>query len=67
MSVRRDWLISCRDVAGRRRDVVVFTDRGQVVMVAPPGETAVLSPLEAKRLRAVLRTALIEADGPTED
>ncbi|HEY0637292.1 MAG TPA: hypothetical protein VGD67_06570 [Pseudonocardiaceae bacterium] len=59
--VDKDWLITCRDVAGRRRDIIVFTDEGRVVMVAPPGETAVLSPLEVGRLRAALRDAVVEA------
>ncbi|MGH3992802.1 MAG: hypothetical protein ACRDSN_10120 [Pseudonocardiaceae bacterium] len=61
MSVRKDRLISCRDVAGRRRDIIVFPDRGRVVMVSPPGETAVLTPLEVGRLRAALRDAICEA------
>jgi hypothetical protein len=60
VAVRKDWLVSCRDAAGRRREIVVFTDRGQVVLVAPPGETAVLSPLEVGRLRAALRDAVLE-------
>lgn len=70
MSVRKDWLISCRDTAGRRRDVIVFADAGDVVVVSPPGETAVLSPLEVGRLRAALHDAVVEAsrrdvgDGP---
>ncbi len=61
VSVRKDWLISCRDVAGRRRDIIVFTDRGRVVLVSPPGETAVMSPLEVGRLRAALRDAVVDA------
>lgn len=63
MSVRKDRLIGCRDAAGRRRDIIVFTDRGRVIMVAPPGETAVLTPLEVGRLRAALRDAAVEAAG----
>lgn len=63
MSVRKDWLVSCRDVAGRRRDIIVFTDGGRVVLIAPPGETAVLAPLEVGRLRAALRDAIVDASG----
>ena len=63
MSVRKDRLISCRDVAGRRRDIIVFADRGRVVMLSPPGETAVLTPVEVGRLRSALREAVIEATG----
>jgi hypothetical protein len=61
MPVRKDWLVSCRDVAGRRRDIIVFTDGGRVVLIAPPGETAVLAPLEVGRLRAALRDAIVDA------
>ena len=65
MSVRKDWLISCRDVAGRRRDIIVFTDSGRVVFIAPPGETAVLTVPEARRLRAVLWDAVVDAVAET--
>ncbi|MGP4021360.1 hypothetical protein [Saccharopolyspora sp. 5N708] len=39
----------------------VFVNQGSVVVVAPPGETAVLSPLEVGRLRAALRDAVVQA------
>ena len=55
------WLVSCRDVAGRRREVSVSVNQGNIVVVAPPGETAVLSPLEVGRLRAALRDAVVSA------
>lgn len=58
---RKEWSVSCRDAAGRRRDMTVFVSKGDVVMVAPPGETAVLAPLEVGRLRAVLRDAVVSA------
>jgi hypothetical protein len=35
-----------------------------VVLVAPPGETAVLAPLEVGRLRAALRDAVVTASEP---
>jgi hypothetical protein len=57
----REWSITCRDVAGRRRDLTVFVRQGRVVLVAPPGETAVLNPLDVGRLRAVLRDAVVDA------
>jgi hypothetical protein len=60
-SLRKDWLISCKDVAGRRRNIIVFADRDRVVVVAPAGETAVLTPQEVDRLRTALRDASIEA------
>lgn len=61
MDSHKEWLVSCRDVAGRRRDLAVFVDQGHVVLVAPPGETAVLAPLEVGRLRAALRDAVVRA------
>jgi hypothetical protein len=61
VSPRKDRQVSCRDVAGRRRDIIVLTDRGQVVMVAPAGETAVLTPAEVARLRAALHEAVAES------
>lgn len=58
---RQQWYVNCRDAAGRRRDMSVFVDRGNVVVVSPPGATAVLSPLEVGRLRAALRDAAVVA------
>jgi hypothetical protein len=57
----KEWSIICRDVAGRRRDLTIFVRQGRVVLVAPPGETAVLNPLDVGRLRAVLRDAVVDA------
>ena len=56
-----EWQVNCRDVAGRRRNMAVFVNEGSVVVVAPPGEAAVLAPLEAGRLRAALREAVVAA------
>jgi hypothetical protein len=59
VAVRDEWSISCRDLAGRRTDVTVFVSSDKVVIVAPPGEAAVLGPLDVGRLRAALRDALV--------
>ncbi|ASO18943.1 hypothetical protein FHR81_001209 [Actinoalloteichus hoggarensis] len=59
--VRNQWSVNCRDVAGRKRDLTVYVNEGQIVIVAPPGETAVLAPLEVGRLRAALRDAVVTA------
>nr|WP_026317072.1 hypothetical protein [Actinokineospora enzanensis] len=68
MNSHREWSVNCRDIAGRKRDVTVFVRQGQVVLVAPPGETAILSPLDVGRLRAALRDAVIDASvEPTPD
>lgn len=61
MSSHKEWSITCRDIAGRRRDLTVFVRQGRVVVVAPPGETAVLAPLDVGRLRAALRDAVVDA------
>lgn len=61
MNNHKEWSVTCRDVAGRRRDLTVFVRQGRVVVVAPPGETAVLAPLDVGRLRAVLRDAVLDA------
>lgn len=56
---RDEWSIGCRDLAGRRRDVTVFVSSDKIVLVAPPGEAAVLGPLDVGRLRAALRDAVV--------
>lgn len=38
---------------------------GKVVLMVPPGETAVLAPLDVGRLRAALRDAIVSAEDPT--
>ncbi|NIH79056.1 hypothetical protein [Amycolatopsis viridis] len=59
MAAPDEWSISCRDLAGRRRDLTVLVSSGRVVLVAPPGEAAVLEPLDVGRLRAALRDAVV--------
>lgn len=59
MVVRDEWAVSCRDLAGRRREVTVMVSSERVVLIAPPGEAAVLTPLDVGRLRAALRDAVV--------
>jgi hypothetical protein len=50
--------------------VTVFVSSDKIVLVAPPGEAAVLAPLDVGRLRAALRDAVVavgEATDPGED
>lgn len=61
VSSHKEWWVTCRDIAGRRRDLQVIARQGQVVLVAPPGETAILTPLDVGRLRAALRDAAVDA------
>lgn len=67
MSTGKEWQIACRDIASRRRDMTVFVSQGHVVVTVPPGEAAVLTPLEVGRLRAALRDAVVNASGMPEN
>lgn len=55
------WRVSCRDIGNRQRFLTVIADRGTVVLVGPPGETAVLSVLQLDQLRTTLRQAAVQA------
>lgn len=61
-----EFALACRDLAGRRHEVLVTASGdGRVVLVVPPGETAVLTLDQVGRLRASLRdAALREATNP---
>lgn len=59
---RRWWRIQCSDVVDRARCLTVMVDRDTVVLVGPPGETAVLSPGQLGELRAALREAADQAE-----
>ena len=61
VGAKEEWQVSCRDIASRRRDMTVFVSQGHVVVTVPPGEAAVLTPLEVGRLRAALRDAVVSA------
>ena len=59
---RRWWRIRCSDVVDRERCLTVMVDQGRVVLVGPPGETAVLSADQLVQLRAALREAAEQAE-----
>jgi hypothetical protein len=61
VGAQEEWQVSCRDIASRRRDMTVFVSQGHIVITVPPGEAAVLTPLEVGRLRAALRDAVVSA------
>ncbi len=61
MGAKEEWQVTCRDIASRRRDMTVFVSQGHIVITVPPGEAAVLTPLEVGRLRAALREAVVTA------
>jgi hypothetical protein len=60
MTVRKDWLITCRDVFGRNRQISVSAEGDRVVVIGPPGETAILELVEVARLRAALADVMGE-------
>jgi hypothetical protein len=54
---RRVWRISCGDIINRDRSLTVLVEDNKVVLVGPPGETAVLNLGQLDQLRAALREA----------
>jgi hypothetical protein len=55
----------CRDVTGRRREILIFpTDDRRVALAFPSGEVAVLEPLQAGRLRGALRDVIFALGVP---
>jgi hypothetical protein len=60
------WWVDCLDPFGRDRAMTVIVDRGRVLLVAPPGEAAVLSPQQTRRLHTALdRAGELTGLGPT--
>lgn len=59
---RRVWRVSCGDVISRERCLTVLVERNQVVLVGPPGETAVLTAGQLGQLRVALREAAEQAE-----
>ncbi len=59
---RRVWRISCGDVINRDRCLTVLVEKNRVVLVGPPGETAVLTSGQLGQLRIALREAAEQAE-----
>ncbi len=59
---RKVWRISCGDVVNRERCLTVLVERNRVVLVGPPGETAVLTAGQLGQLRTALREAAEQAE-----
>ncbi|MGW5052958.1 hypothetical protein [Actinokineospora sp. NPDC004072] len=55
------WNIGCRDPFGRDRAVTVLVEDDQVVLVPPPGASAVLSAQQSRSLAALLGEAAVRA------
>ncbi|MBO0839471.1 MAG: hypothetical protein J2O49_01435 [Sciscionella sp.] len=56
------WRVSCLDVLGRERSLSVLVKEDRVLVVGPPGETAVLSAGQLGQLCAALRLAAQQAE-----
>lgn len=56
----RERLVNCRDRARRMRTVRVLVTADHVLLIAPAGELAVLSPIQVRQLRAALKDAVAE-------
>lgn len=52
--ISEQWNVACRDVVGRERTLRVVVRGSEVVIVAPPGEIAVLDHAAAARLRSAV-------------
>ena len=55
------WWVACADPFGRDRAMNVLIRDGAVVMVAPPGESAVLSAHQTRQLGRTLAHAAVHA------
>jgi hypothetical protein len=51
------WLVQCADPFGRDRAMTVLAETGRVVVVSPPGQSAVLSVPQLRRLGQALDRA----------
>jgi len=58
------WTVVCRDFAGRERPLRVVVRGAEVVIVAPPGETAVLDHAAIAQLRSAVAQAAQVANAP---
>ncbi|RSM59716.1 hypothetical protein DMH04_55410 [Kibdelosporangium aridum] len=59
------WDVQCHDPFGRDRALTVIVERGgKVVLVPPPGASAVLSGQQIRRLRQALDQAAGRASEP---
>lgn len=57
-----EWRIRCHDVVSRDRCLTVLVDKGRVLLVGPPGETAVLTTEQLSQLRNALKEAAVQVE-----
>lgn len=55
---QEEWTVMCGDFAGRRRPLRVVVRGFEVVVVAPPGESAVLDQSAVAQLRSAVMQAV---------
>lgn len=58
MAEPQGW-IDCHDPFGRDRSMTVLVEEDRVLLVAPPGESAVMSATQTRRLRHLLDQAAV--------
>jgi hypothetical protein len=61
VSAEQHWWVACADPFGRDRAMNVLVRQGRVVMVTPPGESAVLSAHQTRLLGHALAHAAMSA------
>lgn len=70
MAGQNEWLVPCRDAAGRERETHVIRESADnIVLQMPAGESATFSRLDLRQLREALRLAEnpIEGGDPCAD
>lgn len=56
MAEPQRW-VHCHDPFGRDRSMTVIVEEGRVLLVSPPGESAILSAQQTRRLHTLLDEA----------
>lgn len=64
MAVNREWSVTCTDAFGRARAVRVPLSGDKVILLAPPGEAAVMTWTTTEELRRALAFAVSAALQP---
>lgn len=59
------WWVDCLDPFGRDRAMTVLVEAGHVLLVSPPGESAVMSVQQTRRLNLALDHAADSTYGST--
>lgn len=59
------WWVQCVDPFGRCRAMNVLVHQGRIMVVAPPGQSAVLSAAQTRDLGTALAAAAARAPGPS--